>query len=504
MNLAVTGGDGWTPQQRLLGRVGGPGSGKRVGGRGGVLQGRLGAGRRRRMGRASAERAAGIRKFSPSARRRTGRCMSGSRMPRGMRTRECRRGKSSAGRHRPSLAFANQRRPRRRFASPRGRPQRRHRRADRDPPARDRRLAGGRDAPGGHRPGRRDSRRPARARHVRARGDRVGRRWEHRPPTRAGRPGWSSTFRSAAARRSAQTRSRRRRHARAHAAEIRIGYRKRAWLRGVLRSGGGLLPDTAWRSRCAGCRGDWPPLTEVVTDGNGGYWVRLPRGVSREVRVKFPAADRCARPPTWSGCWCAAGRSCGCGRASCAAATRSRSRSGRPASARVPAAGKLIQIQYLDGRRWRPAVKLGHTNRRGRFAIRYRFRRISRPTRIYFRILVPAEGGWPYATGRLEVPHRLRQALRPARASNRCKPAHSLRRSSMPARVSFTSADRAVVRTGGMSTHRFAHLRRPARAEPPGCLLVGTDDARAARSSRRGFDWGADGAAMPSISRACS
>ena len=44
-------------------------------------------------------------------------------------------------------------------------------------------------------------------------------------------------------------------------------------------------------------------------------------------------------------------------------------------------------------------MKLGHTNQRGRFRISYRFRRISRPTRIYFRILVPAEGGWPYATG---------------------------------------------------------------------------------------------------------
>jgi hypothetical protein len=67
--------------------------------------------------------------------------------------------------------------------------------------------------------------------------------------------------------------------------------------------------------------------------------------------------------------------------------------------AALPAGGKLIQIQYLDGRRWRPAVKLGRTDARGRFTIRYRFRRISRPTRIWFRILVPAEGGWPYATG---------------------------------------------------------------------------------------------------------
>jgi hypothetical protein len=71
--------------------------------------------------------------------------------------------------------------------------------------------------------------------------------------------------------------------------------------------------------------------------------------------------------------------------------------------AEIPDGGKLVQIQYLDGRRWRPAVKLGRTDRRGRFAIGYRFRRISRPTRIYFRILVPAESGWPYATGRSRI-----------------------------------------------------------------------------------------------------
>ena len=182
---------------------------------------------------------------------------------------------------------------------------------------------------------------------------------------------------------------------------IRIGYRKRAWLRGVLRSGGALLPDTRLQVHARRLNGgDWNPLSEIVTDGNGAYRLRLRRGVSREVRVQFPG-NRSLRP------------------ASDVVKLRVRGRAtlrlepshlrrggtitfrGRVGHfrARLPAAGKLIQIQYLDGRRWRPAVKLGHTNRRGRFRIRYRFRRISRPTRIYFRILVPAEGGWPYATG---------------------------------------------------------------------------------------------------------
>lgn len=182
---------------------------------------------------------------------------------------------------------------------------------------------------------------------------------------------------------------------------VRVGYRRRAWLRGVLRAGGALLPDTRLTietRRLPG--GAWSPLTEVVTDGNGRYSARLPRGVSRDVRVRF-AGDRSLQPAE------NVVRLLVRGRATLKLLPRSLRRGGTITfvgrvglfRARVPAAGKLIQIQYLDGRRWRPAVKLGHTGRRGRFAIRYRFRRISRPTRIYFRILVPAEGGWPYATG---------------------------------------------------------------------------------------------------------
>ncbi len=186
---------------------------------------------------------------------------------------------------------------------------------------------------------------------------------------------------------------------------IRIGYRKRAWLRGVLRSGGALLPDTRvsiHTRRLAG--GDWHELTELVSDGNGRYAVRLPRGVSREIRVQF-AGNRSLRPAD------DVAKLLVRGRATLGLRPRRLRRGGTITfrgrvglfNAGVPAAGKLIQIQYLDGRRWRPAVKLGRTDQRGRFAIRYRFRRISRPTRIYFRILVPAEGGWPYATGASKV-----------------------------------------------------------------------------------------------------
>ena len=186
---------------------------------------------------------------------------------------------------------------------------------------------------------------------------------------------------------------------------IRVGYRRRAWLRGALRSSGAVLPHTrvAIQTRRLGRR-EWRPLTELVTDGHGRYAVGLPRGTSREVRVRFPG-NRSLQPAD------AVVKLLVRGWAKLRLEPRNLRRGGTITfrgrvglfRTSLPASGKLIQIQYLDGHKWRPAVKLGRTNRRGRFAIRYRFRRISRPTKIYFRILVPAEGGWPYATGASKV-----------------------------------------------------------------------------------------------------
>jgi hypothetical protein len=182
---------------------------------------------------------------------------------------------------------------------------------------------------------------------------------------------------------------------------IRVRYRRSVWLRGALRSGATRLPDTrlaVYTRPLAG--GDWLPLGEVVTDGSGRYATRLPKTSSRQVMVRFPGS-RLLRPAEdvarlrvrgWAALRLRPSRL----RRGGTIAFRGRVGT---FDAPLPNGGKLIQIQYLDGRRWRPAVKLGRTDPRGRFAIRYRFRRISRPTRIWFRILVPAEGGWPYATG---------------------------------------------------------------------------------------------------------
>jgi hypothetical protein len=187
--------------------------------------------------------------------------------------------------------------------------------------------------------------------------------------------------------------------------QARVAYGRAAWLRGALRTGSTPLPGArlAVQSRSL-AGGDWQPLTEVVTDADGRYAVRLPRGSSRELRVQFPG-DRALRPAEGTARLVVRGWAAlrlRPNRLRRGGTIAFRGRVGQHDAA-LPAGGKLVQIQYLDGRRWRPAVRLGRTDSRGRFEIRYRFRRISRPTRIWFRILVPAEGGWPYATGTSRV-----------------------------------------------------------------------------------------------------
>jgi hypothetical protein len=74
-----------------------------------------------------------------------------------------------------------------------------------------------------------------------------------------------------------------------------------------------------------------------------------------------------------------------------------------PAGTPVPRGGKLVQVQFLErpkGKpaRWRP-MRVVRTDRHGRFAVRHRFRTIRRTTRITFRATVPAEDGFPWAWG---------------------------------------------------------------------------------------------------------
>ena len=72
---------------------------------------------------------------------------------------------------------------------------------------------------------------------------------------------------------------------------------------------------------------------------------------------------------------------------------------GRLRSGPVPEAGKLLTLQALTARGWRtfgtPRARAGD----GRWYFRYRFMGTSTPTRYSFRVIAPAESGYPYAQG---------------------------------------------------------------------------------------------------------
>jgi hypothetical protein len=65
--------------------------------------------------------------------------------------------------------------------------------------------------------------------------------------------------------------------------------------------------------------------------------------------------------------------------------------------ARIPAGGKLIELQVRDGPRWETVRQTFYTRGNGRYKLRYRFARFYTSDVSYrFRIKVLRERGWPY------------------------------------------------------------------------------------------------------------
>ena len=66
-------------------------------------------------------------------------------------------------------------------------------------------------------------------------------------------------------------------------------------------------------------------------------------------------------------------------------------------AARIPAGGKLIELQVRDGSRWETVRQAFYTRANGRFRVRYRFGRFYTSNVSYrFRLKVLRERGWPY------------------------------------------------------------------------------------------------------------
>ena len=144
------------------------------------------------------------------------------------------------------------------------------------------------------------------------------------------------------------------------------------------------------------------PVSNVVkTDAHGRYSARAARGPSRRITVRYAGSLR--RLPAVA----APVRLGVRGAATLKISSRS-VRAGRRAmfsgtighyGARLPAAGKLVELQVSGGgiRRPRTVRQAFRTDARGRWRIRYGFDRFySRPTRFRFRLKVTPESRWPY------------------------------------------------------------------------------------------------------------
>jgi hypothetical protein len=137
----------------------------------------------------------------------------------------------------------------------------------------------------------------------------------------------------------------------------------------------------------------------VETDSDGRWRRRLAVGPSRTVTAKFGGTQRYLADHT------RAGRLRVKTKASFHLSRRRVPEGGRVVfrgrvahrAARIPAGGKLIELQVKDGSRWETVRQAFYTRRDGRYRLSYRFARFYTSDVAYrFRVKVLRERGWPY------------------------------------------------------------------------------------------------------------
>jgi hypothetical protein len=142
-------------------------------------------------------------------------------------------------------------------------------------------------------------------------------------------------------------------------------------------------------------------MTTVTTDAQGRWRHTLPAGPSRSVTATYEGDQRylgaeaeVGRMAVETGADLELSRD----RVGEGTATTFKGEIAR-LGARIPPAGKLVQLQYFDpgSERWFTVQNPFHTKSNGRFKFRYSFgTHYITDVAIRFRLNVPAERGWPY------------------------------------------------------------------------------------------------------------
>jgi hypothetical protein len=202
------------------------------------------------------------------------------------------------------------------------------------------------------------------------------------------------------------------------ASRVTIGYGESSKVSGRLRDASGRplagQPVTVTEYFGAGALIDRRVRT-VRTDRDGIWGERLPAGPSRSVGATYPGTAR----------YLAARANAGNVRVKTKATlhlSRPRVPEGRAVvfrgrvahmAARIPAGGKLVELQVKDGRHWHTVRQAFYTRANGHFRMRYRFARFYTSNVAYrFRARVLRELGWPY---KAPVSSRVRRLVVKAR-----------------------------------------------------------------------------------------
>ncbi len=183
---------------------------------------------------------------------------------------------------------------------------------------------------------------------------------------------------------------------------LTVGYGQHAKVAGRLRDSSGKPLANQWVTVTeyfgAGALID-RRIRSVRTDPDGLWGERLPAGPTRTVRATYDGTAR----------YLADTANAGRLRVKTKATfhlSRRRVREGRRVvfrgrvahfAARIPAGGKLIELQVKDGSQWHTVRQALYTRPNGRYRMRYRFARFYTSNVSYrFRVKVLREGGWPY------------------------------------------------------------------------------------------------------------
>lgn len=201
-------------------------------------------------------------------------------------------------------------------------------------------------------------------------------------------------------------RARRGRTARRHARTLYvrrplIRHGRRVRLHGRLVAPGdnpvqGATIDVAARPDLPGAA--FQPVATLTTSRTGRFTYLVPAGTSRVLRFDYPGAAK-IRPQT---------RGVEI-RVRASSTIRSSRRSvvngeavtfsGRLRSGAIPPDGKLVELQYFDRGRWHTFRTTRASAADGRWRYAYRFDGTRGVRRYRFRIAIPRESGYPFATG---------------------------------------------------------------------------------------------------------